>query len=248
MLRTASAVVAAIVGGAVLAMPIAVPATGNCPEGMARVDDNGGFCVDRYEASLVERTSDGTERPWSPYHCPGRAPVRAVSRAGVVPQAHISAGLAERACRAAGKRLCSNGEWYRACTGRARTVFPYGNARVQGRCNDDHGRHPVVQLYGHTRMYIWDGLHMNDPQLNQLPGSLALTGAFEGCSNDYGVYDMVGNLHEWTADPQGTFRGGYYMDTRINGDGCQYVTRGHDFDYHDYSTGFRCCADLGEDQ
>ena len=28
---------------------------------------------------------------------------------------------------------------------------------------------------------------------------------------------MVGNLHEWTADSEGTFRGGYYMDTTING-------------------------------
>jgi len=85
---------------------------------------------------------------------------------------------------------------------------------------------------------------MNDPQLNQLPGTVALTGAFDQCSNGYGAFDMVGNLHEWTNDPTGTFRGGYYMDTRLNGDGCTYVTRGHDTSYHDYSTGFRCCADV----
>ena len=83
---------------------------------------------------------------------------------------------------------------------------------------------------------------MNDPQLNQLPGTLALTGAHGGCTNESGVYDMVGNLHEWTADPEGTFRGGYYMDTTINGDGCWYRTPGHNVAYHDYSTGFRCCA------
>ena len=41
----------------------------------------------------------------------------------------------------------------------------------------------------------------------------------------------------------GTFRGGYYMDTTKNGEGCSYRTTAHDFAYHDYSTGFRCCMD-----
>jgi formylglycine-generating enzyme required for sulfatase activity len=55
---------------------------------------------------------------------------------------------------------------------------------------------------------------------------------------------MVGNLHEWVADPSGTFQGGYYLDTQENGPGCEYRTTAHVFDYHDYSTGFRCCRDL----
>jgi hypothetical protein len=28
-----------------------------------------------------------------------------------------------------------------------------------------------------------------------------------------------------------------------NGEGCTYATSAHAFDYHDYSTGFRCCMD-----
>ena len=44
-------------------------------------------------------------------------------------------------------------------------------------------------------------------------------------------------------DPAGTFQGGYYLDVRQNGDGCGYRTDAHEFAYHDYSTGFRCCAD-----
>jgi formylglycine-generating enzyme len=84
---------------------------------------------------------------------------------------------------------------------------------------------------------------MNDPRLNQLTETLAPTGSHEGCTNDYGVYDMVGNLHEWTDDPHGTFQGGYYLDTHLNGDGCAYRTVAHAMTYHDYSTGFRCCAD-----
>ena len=70
----------------------------------------------------------------------------------------------------------------------------------------------------------WDWERMNDPELNQLEGTLAQTGEHDGCTNDYGVYDMVGNLHEWVDDPNGTFQGGYYQDTTINGEGCQYVT------------------------
>ena len=36
----------------------------------------------------------------------------------------------------------------------------------------------------------------------------------------------------------------YYMDTWLNGKGCDYVTTAHEARYCDYSTGFRCCADL----
>jgi formylglycine-generating enzyme required for sulfatase activity len=93
-----------------------------------------------------------------------------------------------------------------------------------------------------TEASDWDPLKMNDPRLNQLEGGLARTGSHPSCTNEYGVYDMVGNLHEWTSDPEGTFQGGYYLDTALNGEGCSYRTTAHDFDYHDYSTGFRCCA------
>jgi formylglycine-generating enzyme required for sulfatase activity len=84
---------------------------------------------------------------------------------------------------------------------------------------------------------------MNDPRLNQTPGTLAKTGGYARCTNAFGVFDMVGNLHEWVMSPRPTFRGGYYLDTHINGDGCSYRMTAHGAAYHDYSTGFRCCAD-----
>ncbi len=82
---------------------------------------------------------------------------------------------------------------------------------------------------------------MNDPRLNRVKGTVARTGSFPRCRTESGVRDMVGNLHEWTRDADGTFRGGYYLDTHINGDGCDYRTTAHAPSYHDYSTGFRCC-------
>jgi len=197
----------------------------------------GETCVDKYEATLVEMLDDGTEVPFSPYEIPKKHHVRAVSRPGVVPQAYTSMVEARRACAASGKRLCHGREWKAACRGPDNTRYPYGPERIPNACVDTHRVSPVMKIFGggHT-----EG-HMNDPRLNQLEGTVAPTGTAPACTNAYGVHDMVGNLHEWTDD--GIFRGGYYLDTQINGEGCDYVTAAHAPIYHDYSTGFRCCAD-----
>ncbi len=108
---------------------------------------------------------------------------------------------------------------------------------------DDSGISPLRLLYRDSPD-AYQGGPMNDPRLNQLPNTVAKTGAFAKCSNEFGVFDMVGNLHEWVTSPQPTFRGGYYLDTHQNGDGCAYRTTAHAAEYHDYSTGFRCCADV----
>lgn len=217
-----------------------------CPSDMALV--SGGYCVDRYEASLVEVLPDGTEVPW-PFNMSVEGHhVRAQSVGGVMPQAHISGAEAAQACKHSGKRLCKMNEWRKACRGAKNTTFPYGNERVSRSCND-HGRSPMAAL-GLVHMRA-DGTAtefgefetMNHPALNEVPGTLAATGSHEACVSDEGLHDMVGNLHEWVDDPKGTFLGGYYQDTTQNGDGCAYSTYAHNFTYHDYSTGFRCCAD-----
>jgi sulfatase modifying factor 1 len=218
---------------------------GTCPEGMAPV--GGRFCIDRWEASLVEVGADG-DRPFSPYETPEGHAVRAVSREGVVPQGYVSRDQATRACAASGKRLCREAEWIAACRGDAPPsvphAFPYGDARERGACNDS-GASPLRMLYGGAANPFVSG-PMNDPRLNQQPNTVAKTGAFARCSNALGVFDMVGNLHEWVTSPRPTFRGGYYLDTSLNGQGCGYRTTAHAAEYHDYSTGFRCCADASK--
>jgi hypothetical protein len=205
-----------------------------CPPGMAHVDT---FCVDRFEAALVE---DGVGS-WSPYVNPAGHTVRAVSLRGAVPQGYISQVEAAAACQAAGKRLCSDAEWLRACQGPSTTTYPYGNTREPGTCNDARAQHPAIELYGTSDSWIYS--HLDSPCLNQEAAGLAATGSHAGCVTTEGAFDMMGNLHEWTADPAGTFRGGYYVDTVLNGNGCLYATTAHDVSYWDYSTGFRCCAD-----
>ena len=100
----------------------------------------------------------------------------------------------------------------------------------------------MVDYFG-TADGVWDEVHMNDPGINQQPGTVAPTGAFSRCVSASGVFDLHGNLHEWVSDADGTFRGGFYADAVINGPGCTYVTTAHGRTYHDYSTGFRCCSD-----
>jgi len=294
-----------------------------CHDDMVLLDDGTRrFCIDRYEASLVEVLDDGTEVPY-PHYLPvdGHA-VRAVSVPGVFPQGFISEVQAADACTASGKRLCAYDEWQMACMGPSKTTFPYGNSRQPGVCHDT-GKSAVGAIFGakalaasthsatraspkgkpkhanrtkgrlaqsarastmspHTKTAsramksplksqqgkggksrtpakaakpsvrpasvepsVWTRL--NEPALGQVEGALARTGEHSECVNGYGVYDMVGNVHEWVATdprlPYGTFAGGYYLDTTQNGPGCRYKTQAHAHDYHDYSTGFRCCAD-----
>lgn len=209
-----------------------------CLEGMARIDD---YCIDRYEAMLVEVLPDDTLAPLSPFANPGDTIAMALSVGGATPQGFITQLQADAACTVAGKRLCNNEEWLRACQGEANSQYPYGDPWQPGACNEARECHPVVQYFESSEEWVWSELA--HPCISQLPDGLATAGEYAACVSGEGVYDLVGNLHEWTADPAGTFRGGFYVDTMINGVGCGYATTAHNVQHWDYSTGFRCCRD-----
>ena len=221
---------------------------GACPSGMAQVAVDGisAYCIDRWEASLIELQGkiQAAHKPTLPV---GKVDAMAVTHSGVVPQGYISKVEAEAACKRSKKRLCTGAEWERACRGKTPTLYPYGDEQRPGYCNDS-GKAPLASLHPDLGENVYASAEaMNDHRINEAPGTVAATGSYPHCRNGFGVYDMVGNLHEWVADvhdgTRGTFRGGYYQDTHINGDGCTYKTSAHDVSYHDYSTGFRCCAD-----
>ena len=210
-------------GVAVTLMWAASPALALCRPGMAEIE--GKFCIDTHEAALLETRASGPS-PWSPYHTPlASSTYRAVSAPGLVPQAYISGAQAQAACRNAGKRLCEA----KACNEHS---------------HDRKYSGPLQRL--HHGSPVYDGPAMNDPRVNQLPDTVARGGAHAECVSPDGVYDLVGNLHEWTAErnkANGVFRGGYFNEAELNGSGCAYKTTAHAFEYHDYSTGFRCCAE-----
>lgn len=242
----------------------AEPIRPSCPAEMVQLD---GFCIDRYEAQLV--TAQGKRLPHN-QRPPEGGDYRASSQAGVRPQGYISRDEATTACANAGKRLCDLTEWRRACQGTERRVFPYGMRAQPGRCN--HGKtHLPTTLFGPLPQWSYEA-HFNNPRLNVEPGFLAKTGAHRGCASSDGVYDLVGNLHEWVSDPvtpvlmtrfvrdkisrldqpwrsgHGLFVGGFYSTSHEHGLGCYYVTVAHPPSYHDYSTGFRCCRNASAPQ
>lgn len=207
-----------------------------CPPGMAQIDT---FCIDRFEASLARLPGDGGG-PWSPYLDPDTTEVRALSVRGATPQGYINGVRAAEACANSGKRLCTDAEWLRACRGPSGWTYPWGNSPELGRCNDARAVHPLVEYYQTTEPWIWD--HLDQPCLNQLPSGLERTASRAGCQSAEGVYDLMGNLLEWTDDPNGTLRGGSYVDTVVNGPGCLCATTAHTTAHLAFNTGFRCCV------
>ena len=245
------------------ATPTSAPAP--CPAEMTLA---GGTCMDRYEAHLLVRGSDGVLVPHPPYTPPSdEGWFVAAAEGGVKPQAYIDQLQATKACAHAGKRLCSVVEWYRACTGEAGTTYPYGEHYQAGRCNV--GKPHLLSLLHGSNPQGWRYSDFNDPALSAQPGFLALTGEYAGCAGPNGVHDLVGNLHEWVADRvdatlrrklplpaivarrigrragNGIFMGGFYSTRNEHGEGCKFVTAAHEPRYHDYSTGFRCCREAG---
>jgi sulfatase modifying factor 1 len=170
---------------------------------------------------------------------------RAISAPGVLPQGYLSGDQADAACRAAGKRLCTESEWLTACRGQERRDFPYGDRYQHGVCNVWRESHPSSLLHGNAARYH------DDPRngLVEIAGRAFLqpTGASLACASRWGddaVFDMVGNLDEWVADPDGVFLGGFYA--RASRAGCLARVGNHVRRYSDYSTGTRCCADPSE--
>ncbi|MFO0568214.1 MAG: SUMF1/EgtB/PvdO family nonheme iron enzyme [Polyangiaceae bacterium] len=213
-----------------------VPEARACPPEMTLV--GGRFCIDRWEAT----TSSREGRPHSPYHAVTHEQVVAESRPGVVPQAYISMEESDLACKRAGKRLCTTAQWVDACRGseKAKRTYPYGNREDAAACNaNEGGPHPLMALHGGRRPT--DSWSMNDPLINQVPSTVAPTGLFAACVTPEGAFDMVGNLLEWTRGERPLLMGGHYLDAKVNGEGCSYVTLRHGEKYHDFTTGFRCC-------
>jgi hypothetical protein len=226
-------------------------ASGPCPAGMAFVETDAGVCVDLYEGALVVSTDAG-DTPW-PWYTPidgvDAGGLHAIPAHGIYPQGYISQVQATAMCAASNKRLCTFDEWTAACRGQPEHdyVYPYGDTYDPTACNE--GREsPIIRLYGPSPSY--SNQELNDPRCDQLDAGLAQGGDYTKCVSFYGAYDMHGNLHEWiddSPDPtdptKGSFMGGYFVDATINGPGCEYRTTAHAKTYHDYSTGFRCCAD-----
>jgi formylglycine-generating enzyme len=209
-----------------------------CPEEMALVPlGQGGVCIDKYEDAVegqrYSESLDGIDA----------GTLRAKPAKGTQPQVNISEVQAESACEGAAKRLCTGDEWRAACRGPNNFVYPYGNEYIPGACNEGRPS-PVAALFGAS------GGRADDPRLAEAKNGIEPGGSFPKCVSAVGAFDMHGNVDEWVSDSSnasdpryGMFVGGFFVDGSENGAGCTYQTTAHFKTYHDYSIGFRCCAE-----
>jgi len=133
---------------------------------------------------------------------------------GVMPWQENDNAVVEAACEAVGKTLCTPAQWEQACHGPDDTVYAYGNVYNEKTCNG-------------IKTYSPDVWHV------------APTGSFPDCTNEYGVFDMNGNVWEQTYQGnETTVRGGAYncMDSETY-HRCDYIPK----TWTPKALGFRCC-------
>ncbi|HYG73445.1 MAG TPA: bifunctional serine/threonine-protein kinase/formylglycine-generating enzyme family protein [Planctomycetota bacterium] len=99
------------------------------------------------------------------------------NKAGAIPMTGIATLMdAGEVCAQQGKRVCTSAQWLRACMG------------------DDERRYPYGKVYSRTCATGMDA---------DVQKRAAMSGQFSKCRTPEGIYDMSGNVAEWT-DGSGT--------------------------------------------
>lgn len=161
------------------------------------------------------------------------------NRKGEYPIILVSWYEARDACKADGKRLCTEDEWTFACEGEEARPYPNGYVRDPEACLNDR---PWKQ-FNDRALFPRSGDSARQ-ELDRLWQGLP-SGARELCKSPFGVYDMTGNVDEWTrssiaGERPSVLKGGYWGPVRTR---CRPATKAHDEQHVFYQQGFRCCAD-----
>jgi hypothetical protein len=135
---------------------------------------------------------------------------------GEKPRNMVSQDAASHLCESVGKRLCSIEEWQAACKGNSNSRYPYGSAYNQTKCATDLKS-------------------AKEPNRS---------GFKEHCRSWHGMYDMSGNVWEWTSTPaqrEGLFLvAGGAWNTQ-NKSSCTETSYSF-YPQNEYPfVGFRCC-------
>ncbi len=158
----------------------------------------------------------------------GVSTARSCSKPGVLPWRSVTFAAAEAACAARGATLCSAPRWQRACEGATNLAYPYGDDFEGGTCNTES----------------FDGVVGGADD-----DVLIATGAAASCDAADGLFDMSGNVKEWTNDITGqtaggtniaVLRGGAY-DTPGVGATCDFRSSRAAVTAVLPTVGFRCC-------
>ena len=143
------------------------------------------------------------------------------NQAGAEPAVGVDQQDAAALCEAAGKHLCSEAEWQTACAGAgsSRRAYPYGETLQTARC------------------------HAQDKKAAQ---SAIRSGSLAECVTPEGVFDLSGNVAEWTSTPlrdgapQRIIRGGSFAQSnaQLSCEARDYYLPGLGGAKH---IGLRCC-------
>ena len=222
---------------------------GPCPRDMVFID--GTFCsfVGHRCAEWIDEKRDRCRRYVPPPICEGRKIPRkfCIDRyeypnlRGVLPVVMVTYEQSLQACRAEGKRLCTESEWTQACEGPEMLPYPYGWTRDAKACNIDR-KHTLPDFEALESPW------QTSQEILRLDQRVR-SGEMSDCRSAYGVYDMTGNVDEWTRNELpnrdagvdiSSLKGGYFGPIRGR---CRPVTRSHNRWFKFYQAGFRCCAD-----
>ena len=162
------------------------------------------------------------------------------NQAGVCPVAALTAYEAVNLCASVGKRICEYNEWHQACLGKEHFLYSYGPVH-RDYCNDHALGYIQPQWYRMFPLWSWKlyakGLYRGVPS-----GSEPL------CKSDEGVYEMLGNVREWTHDPNSMYGyvvpSGYWFGTMQGLPTCNFRIQEHAPGFASYEFGTRCCKSL----
>jgi hypothetical protein len=162
------------------------------------------------------------------------------NRKGAFPVIAVTWWEAKAWCEAEGERLCTEDEWTFACEGEEAMPYPTGYTREEHACVIDR----PWKLFEAQRLAIRDST-LAVAEIDYMWQGEA-SGSRPTCRSPFGVYDMTGNVDEWTSSVESKgfrsiFKGGYWGPVRAR---CRAATRAHNEEFYFYQEGFRCCSDV----
>ncbi len=138
------------------------------------------------------------------------------NKKGEIPVSNVTYTQAREICQKQGKRLCTPQEWESACRNeKGKNSYPYGKNYIKERCNT-----------------------LGNPVMEN---KVSKSGFFYDCHGDAGVFDMSGNVAEWTESQGGepyVYGGSWQSGENESTCGSKFQLQGGGKYFY---VGFRCC-------